>query len=206
MSLLRSLPFLEDMPAGALAPALSVGRALLPALALMACTGCADDPDPRHRTPPYLIAAEAYPDIRAPILIDDSTFYVEFGAAVLSEDDGAPVEIALYIDYGHANAAGHPYRNRAYPFEPILPGTLEDGPRTFEGKRWYLDSAPVALGCHTLTMMASHEFGSDICPADPADSDFLVWQVAKCDSDGGPCPPPCELTPCDDPCPSCPGL
>jgi len=175
----------------------------LPALAGLACAGCADDEREPRRTAPILVGAEAFPDLRAPIIVDNSTQYVEFGAAVLSEDNGTPVEIALYIDYGRPNAAGHPYKNRVYPFEPILPGTLADGPRPFGGKRWYLDSAPVAAGCHTVTMMASHEFNSSVCPHDMDDSDLLVWQVVRCDFDGGPCPSTCEMQACEAPCPSC---
>lgn len=154
------------------------------------------------RTAPFLVAAEAFPNLRKTITLDDTTGFVEFGGAVLSEDSGAPVEIALYIDYGQPNAAGHPYKNRVYPFEPIQPGVISDGPRSFQGKRWYLDSAPVPAGCHTITMMASHGFDASVCPDDIDDSSFLVWQVVRCDSNGD-CPTDCQPLECADQCPSC---
>jgi hypothetical protein len=173
----------------------------------MSSTACLVVSPPEYeqpkRTAPFLVAEEAYPILEKTIEVDDTEGFVEFGGAVLSEDNGAPVEVALYIDYGQSNAAGHPYKNRVYPFEPILPGTIADGPRKFQGKRWYLDSAPVAAGCHTITMMASHEFGANVCPLSVDDSSFLVWRIAKCDANGNDCPAHCEPLECSKPCPSC---
>jgi hypothetical protein len=186
-----------------------LARSSLPIAVAMSGTACLVVSPPEYEEPkrsaPFLIAEEAFPNLRKTVEVLETDAFVEFGGAVLSEDNGAPVEVALYIDYGQSNAAGHPYKNRVYPFEPILPGTIADGPRKFQGKRWYLDSAPVAAGCHTITMMASHEFGATVCPVDIDDSSFLVWQIAKCDANGD-CPTDCEPLDCSDQCPSCADL
>ena len=142
-----------------------------------------------RQTSPFLIATDAFPSLGKNIDVDELTQFVEFGGAVLSEDNGAAVELALYVDYGQPNAAGLPYKNRVYPFEPIPPGTIADGPRKFQGKKWFLDSVPVGPGCHSITMMASHRFNASVCPVDATDSSFLTWQVIKCDDPTDPsCP------------------
>lgn len=156
-----------------------------------------------ERTAPMLLGADAFPDIRETILIKDDVEFVEFGGAVLSEDDGLPVQLALYIDYGQTNAAQRPYRNVIYPFEPISPGTLADGARKFQGKRWYLGVTPVPTGCHTVTLVAAHGFDSEVCPTSASDSSYLVWHVVRCDS-SGVCDLGCEPPTCDNqPCPTC---
>ena len=121
--------------------------------------------DKPEQTAPMLVASAAFPDLRQTIYVFDDTPFVEFGGAVLSEDAGDPVQLAIYLDYGQRNAADRPYRNVVYPFEPIPPGTLADGPRTFLPKRWYPSVHAVLNGCHTATLMASHGFDADVCLA-----------------------------------------
>jgi len=184
-----------------------LARASLACLLAMSSSACLVLSPPEYdrpqRTAPMLVGTEAFPDLRETILIKEGMEYIEFGGAVLSEDDGLPVQLALYIDYGQTNAAGRPYRNVIYPFEPIPPGTLADGARKFQGKRWYLGVTPVAIGCHTVTLVASHEFNAEVCPRDSADASVLVWQVVSCDSSGA-CAFDCEPPTCDNqPCPSC---
>jgi hypothetical protein len=156
-----------------------------------------------ERTAPFLVPSEAFPDLRSTILVDEDDESQEFGGAVVSEDNGLPVQLALYIDYGHINAAELPYRNVIYPFEPIPAGTLADGPRKFQGKRWHFGVIPLTVGCHTATLMATHEFDAKVCPADIGDSSFLVWQVIRCE-DATTCAESCEPIDCaKDLCATC---
>jgi hypothetical protein len=151
-----------------------------------------EKPEP---TAPFLVPSEAFPDLRSTILVDDETDFVEFGGAIVSEDNGLPVHLALYIDYGDKNAADLPYRNVVYPFEPLPAGTLADGPRKFQGKRWHLGVIPLLNGCHTATLMATHEFDAKVCPAQATDASFLVWQVIRCE-DATTCNEACEPKDC----------
>jgi hypothetical protein len=156
-------------------------------------------------TAPFLVPSDAVPDLRCTIPVDDETDFVEFGGSVVSEDNGLPVHLALYIDYGDTNAADLPYRNVVYPFEPLPAGTLAEGPRKFTGKRWHLGVIPLPTDgdCHTVTLMATHEFDARVCPANPSDASFLVWQVTRCPT-GSPCSQPCEPKDCvQEPCTTC---
>ena len=157
-----------------------------------------------EQTAPMLVAGEAFPDLRQTIYVYDDTPWVEFGGAVLSEDAGDPVQFAIFLDYGQRNAAGRPYRNVVYPFEPVSPGTLADGPRTFSSKLWYPSVQTVSYGCHTATLMASHAFDPGVCPASPDDASYLVWQVIRCPS-SNECNDTCEPPACDpvEGCASC---
>ncbi|AKT36679.1 uncharacterized protein CMC5_007990 [Chondromyces crocatus] len=143
-----------------------------------------------------LMAADAYPDLRQTIYVYDDTSRVEFGGSVISEDSQQPVELAIYLDYGQRNAAGRPYRTAIYPFKPIPPGTMADGARKFSGMFWHPSDHTVPLGCHTVTLMASHRFGPDVCPQEPTDASYLVWQVIRCASSSD-CNDFCEPPPCD---------
>lgn len=198
----------DPAPAPCTRPCLQMlARSSLLALAVMASSACLVIAPPSYeepqRTAPFLIASDAFPTLLKTIDVDELTQLVEFGGAVLSEDTGNPVHIALYIDYGQPNAAGLPYKNRVYPFEPIAPGTIADGPRKFQGKKWYLDSVSISPGCHTVTMIASHEFNASVCPVDVGDSSSLSWQVIRCDQGDGSCPTECPPLDCGEQCPSC---
>ncbi|WP_437586379.1 hypothetical protein [Sorangium sp. So ce1000] len=189
--------------------AASVARALssaaLTTLALFA-SGCLILSSSDHETPPqtapYLISSAASPSQLQVVYIHEQDA-LDFGAAVLSEDHGVDVEIALYIDYGVRNSAGQPYRNHVYPFPVIEAGTMADGQRPFV-RRWFLDSPSVTEGCHTLTMVASHAFDTDVCPVDLKDMSSLTWQLINCDPDDPSCPKSCpELACAASKCPSC---
>ncbi|WP_044249336.1 hypothetical protein [Chondromyces apiculatus] len=152
-----------------------------------------------------LVADASFPDLRQTIYVYDLTESVEFGSAVISEDAQVPVELAIYLDYGQIGSAGRPYRRAIYPFEPIPPGTLADGARSFAGNYWYPGDVTVEPGCHTVTLMASHAFDADVCPVESNDSSYLVWQVIRCQSSVN-CDIACEPPTCDGPqaCPKCP--
>ncbi|WP_437529258.1 hypothetical protein WME79_47385 [Sorangium sp. So ce726] len=190
--------------------AASVVRALssaaLATVALLA-SGCLDLSQPQHEPPPqtapYLIASAASPSQLQVVYIHEEDVFLDFGAAVLSEDNSVDVEIALYLDYGTRNSAGQPYRDRDYPFEAIEAGTMHEGQRPFV-RRWFLGSSSVTAGCHTLTMVASHAFDVNVCPADLKDMSYLTWQLIKCDPDDPSCPTSCpELACAASKCPSC---
>jgi hypothetical protein len=176
----------------------------------MSCSACLVLSPPEYESPPqtapYLIATAASPPIKQIITIDDKTKSVEFSGSVLSEDNGVPVELALYIDFGQCNAANEPYKRKVYPLPKIAAGTIADGPRPFFGKKWFMESVPVANdGCHTVTMMVSHKFNDIVCPADLNDSSLLTWQVVQCGEDPSACPTTCaepeypssRCAPCD---------
>jgi hypothetical protein len=143
--------------------------------------------DEPERTPPFLIAASADPDIREFLVVVDADTRRDFNANVMSEDRGAPIQIALYIDYGLSNPAGHPYKIAISDFQDVPPGTLADGPRPVRSQ-WFPEVNPVSPGCHTITMMVSHEFDFRRCPKRLSDSSQLVWRILRCSSEDL-CPP-----------------
>jgi hypothetical protein len=134
-----------------------------------------------QQTPPFLVASAADPDIREFVLVVDGDDRKDFRAKVISEDRGEPVQVALYIDYGEPNAAMHPFRRSIAEFPDIAPGTLADGARPVNAQ-WFQDSADVEDGCHTITMMVTHEFDFRNCPMNLLDSSHLTWKVLRCTS------------------------
>ena len=141
-------------------------------------------------TAPFLVAASADPDAREFIRLDDDT-PITLSADVLSDDGDRRVQTALYVDYGLQNPKlpQWPYA-LAIPGNSFAPATLADGPRrlhqTFVPSIYKLES-----GCHTLTLIVSHEFdqSTDLryCPTSLADSSQLTWYLLKCDAPGN-CP------------------
>jgi hypothetical protein len=201
---------------------------LLSACAMLACSlvaasgsGCLVTPTPEFRepdqTPPYLVAADAKPDLRQPVIVTDlsQTPALTFSASVVSQDRG-PIFTELLIDYGFDNAAGQ--KARYVISAPKVPaGSLDDAPRPVSAT-WYPvpGGYPVGGGCHTVTLMVSHGFdenGSG-CPQRLCDASYLVWQVMlpcgvgeTCPST---CPPPTDTCPATldhgvDPAITCPG-
>jgi hypothetical protein len=137
--------------------------------------------DEPAQTPPFLVAAAADPDIREFVFVLDGEQRIDFRASVLSEDRDAPVQMALYIDYGQVNAAGNPFKRALAEFPDIPAGTLSQGPRPVLAE-WFLDSDDVGHGCHTITMMVTHKFDFRNCPERLADSSHLVWNILRCPS------------------------
>lgn len=159
-------------------PSLCLLLAIMPSACLVTSVPEFDEP---AQTPPFLVAAAADPDIREFVFVLDGEQRIDFRAAVLSEDRGEPVQIALYIDYGQENAAGNPFKRSIAEFPEILPGTLSQGARPVHAE-WFLDSDDVSHGCHTITMMVTHEFDFRNCPRSLADSSHLVWNILRCAS------------------------
>ena len=159
-------------------PSLCLFLAIMPSACLVTSVPQFDEP---AQTPPFLVAAAADPDIREFVFVLDGEQRIDFRAEVLSEDRGTPVQIALYIDYGQENAAGNPFKRAIAEFPEITPGTLSQGARPVHAE-WFLDSDDVAPGCHTITMMVTHEFDFRRCPRRLADSSHLVWNILRCTS------------------------
>jgi hypothetical protein len=145
--------------------------------------------DPPRQTPPMLMAGEASPSLQVPLVAvanDPSPEAIKsftFRTSVYSEDNGQPVIVQLLMDYGFKRdpESTHPWllpvrENIAFPA-----GTLDDGPRPISVKWTFSEGKPDQLGCHTMTLLASHAFDqSTLCPLDPNDSDQLVWYFLWC--------------------------
>ncbi|XYI00980.1 hypothetical protein ACMHYB_14995 [Sorangium sp. So ce1128] len=181
----------------------ALARSLAAAALAASATGCLVISPPEYdepsKTAPVLTAV--FPPQHIPIHIVGQDVVKDFGATVLSEDNGDPVQVAIYIDYGRRSAAGRPFR-RPVPPTPIRAGTIADGQRPFTVP-WVLDDAPLptdgmtpAKECHTITLMASHAFNRCICPADTDDMSSLTWQVINCDANESGCPAACPALDC----------
>ncbi|WP_438028464.1 hypothetical protein [Sorangium sp. So ce233] len=195
--------------------AAALARSLATAALAASAAGCLVISPPEYdhpsKTAPVLTAP--FPPPHIPIHIDKQDVIKSFSASVLSEDNGDPVHVALYLDYGRRSSVGNVYRRLLAP-SPIGAGTIAGGQRSFTIE-WVLeemnlptDGATPERECHTVTMMASHAFNPQCyCPADPEDMSSITWQLINCDPNEpgcpGSCPPlDCETTPClfcDDP-------
>jgi hypothetical protein len=137
-----------------------------------------------ERTPPFLMAQSARPDIRQIKVVDTTGGPVEFAAVVRSEDNGADVYGHLVLDYGVTPPGGPDYQpyllQLKSPFN-IEPGTLgETTPRTLSAE-WFPGSIMAPAGCHTVTLFAMHDVNfQNGCPNDSNDFDFLTWIVVVC--------------------------
>ena len=91
------------------------------------------------------------------------------------------------------------------------PGTLADGPRKMASPL-QLDTSLLPLAqagvplmavptCHTITMVATHELGTNIagCPKCLTDASALTWTVIACPGPGTTCPP-IDLMPAESNC------
>jgi len=152
-----------------------------------------------ERTPPFLSAQSAQPDLRQIKKIDldlfSSNTSIEFGAAVRSEDNGAPVFGRLVLDYGVLNSGpGNPYRQDLGDWVQIPASTLDAPPRKLAAQ-WFPASDTPTDGCHNVTLFATHDtgFNNGGCPADPTDFDFLSWTILVCKGSLGSCCDPTAL-------------
>jgi hypothetical protein len=168
-------------------------RSLLPVVVTMISPACLVTSTPEFEDPPktrpMLLASGASPDLREIVIIDQPA--IEFRASVLSEDADDSVKVSLLIDYGiKSDVDERPYRDAEDRNKEVPPGALADGPRDVVAKLfpdvifWGVPQA----GCHTVTMMVSHNFDSASgCPNTLEDSSQLTWQVIRCDET--PCEP-----------------
>ncbi|WP_437290065.1 hypothetical protein [Sorangium sp. So ce406] len=194
--------------------AAALARSLATAALAASAAGCLviSPPEYDHPSKTAPVLTEPFPPPHIPIHIDEQDVRKSFSASVLSEDNGQPVEVALYVDYGRRSPDGSAYRRLRAPWS-VGAGTIAGGQRSFtlewsvEGMNLPSDGETPERECHTITMMASHDFNQCYCPADPEDMGSITWQLIKCDPNEpgcpGSCPPlDCEKTPCrfcDDP-------
>jgi len=155
------------------------------------------DFSPPKRTAPFLIAATAVPDPRAVIIVDSSQStqnqFIDFSAHVLSEDAGDKVQFKLYIDYGFPDSPDPdnrlPFRSEVSTIRSLDPSSISDESRPAVQARWFPTSPDPGFGCHTVTLIASHEFDDFTnCPVCKNDSSQITWQAYRCDeAHGHPC-------------------
>ncbi|AUX30783.1 hypothetical protein SOCE836_028960 [Sorangium cellulosum] len=186
----------------ATALARSLGAAALAASA----TGCLVISPPEYdhaeRTPPVLTAV--FPPPHRPVHIDQMDKIQDFSATVLSEDNGDPVEVYMYIDYGKLTSDKYPYRRRVQQ-DSVSAGTIAGGQRPLRARLdLNIDSLPddattPERECHTITVMASHAFNTKkcSCPDDPDDMSWITWQIINCDPNEPTCPTSCPALNCE---------
>ena len=143
-----------------------------------------------RQTAPFLVPASADPDAREFIKLEGDSPLTLF-ADVVSEDGDRAVLSALYLDYGRQNPdlPDWPY-TLAIQGNTFAAGTLADGPRRIH--QTFIPSIySVEPGCHTLTLVVSHEFeqvtSERYCPSSLADSSQITWYLLKCSAPGN-CP------------------
>ncbi len=207
------------LPAARTRSSAALARSLGAAALAVSATGCLVISPPAYEPPEKTapVLAAVFPPPYRPVHIDllnPLDKIKDFGATVLSEDNGEPVQIALYIDYGTRTSNKYPYR-RSIDAPSVAAGTIAGGQRPFTRTLdLNIDSIPndgvtPERECHTITMMASHAFNENKynCPDDPDDMGWITWQLITCDPDEPTCPTSCpaldcETTPClfcDDP-------
>ncbi|WP_437680162.1 hypothetical protein [Sorangium sp. So ce131] len=192
--------------AAALARSLAVAALAAPAAGCLVLS--APEYEEPAQTAPALMATS--PDVFRPIYITElikSQEIIDFGATVLSEDNGAPVQVYLYIDYGKRTRANRPFR-RSSNAKLVSAGTIAEGKRSFQAS-WFYEPLPdagewqtAADKCHTITMMASHEFNPCDCPRSPRDMGWLTWQLIDCDPNAVRDPNDTEDLGCPTSCPA----
>ncbi|XXX80218.1 hypothetical protein WMF30_15740 [Sorangium sp. So ce134] len=211
---LRRAPVLAARQRLSAALARSLGAAALAASA----TGCLviSPPEYEHpeRTSPVLTAVSPPP--HRPVHLKPMELIKDFHATVLSEDNGDPVQVYMYIDYGKRTSDEYPYPyRRRLEQDPVSAGTIAGGQRPLTARlnlnlvSFPIDEATPERECHTITVMATHAFNPKKCgcPDDPDDMSWITWQLIHCDPDDPTCPTSCpaldcEITPClfcDDP-------
>lgn len=179
----------------------------------MASTSClvTSTPDftPPKRTRPFLVTATADPDPRAIQILDappGAAIPYNFSADVVSDDQGAKVLGRLYIDLGKPNLGGAPF-NQVAPTRTLDPGTMADTrPRRIEAKGTF--AYTLDLGCHTATLMVSHEFTESQCPTCLNDSSQISWPVYRCNTLDAldSCKPDFSDPKCAELAPGCPAV
>jgi hypothetical protein len=143
---------------------------------------------PRSQTPPFLIATSADPPLGQLVILQPTSDELTFTAGVRSEDAGERVRVEYYVDYGFDQGNGKPFLFENPGIASLDPSTLEDTERPKASARWSRSDFGLS-GCHTFTLIVSHEFGDTVrCPTDIEDSSFLTWDAIIC-KPNEPCPP-----------------
>lgn len=165
-------------------------------LAALTCSACliasvADFPA-QQPTAPFLDGTRATPPVASLVTLEDDAPQT-FATEVHSEDDGVPLELLLIADWKTdaelvlataelAPASFDPARTVSLSFDPLA--FTPSGPK-------------LAVGCHTVTLIASHHFDrfAGTTPASADDSDVIVWYVALVDPKQPGAPASCPVAP-----------
>ena len=148
--------------------------------------------DPPKRTRPVLRRPDPPENEFTRLLRNADQVYdaVHFRAEVRSEDAGQDLDTVLLIDYGKPNPAGEPWLD-AVPGPILQPQTIADGWRSISID-WLPKEALTGAGCHTVTMLVTHEItrataDGYFCPRDLDDYDTQTWLVVLCENDASAC-------------------
>jgi hypothetical protein len=167
----------------------------------MSTTGCLMTSTPQFTPPqhtaPFLVEATASPDTRAVVVIDSASSQganpmLTFSANVISQDDPtgtfSQVESELLLDCGISRFMGQaPFFGTPLGGSNLNPGTIDQTTDRRVSANWFVGDPDVAPGCHTVTLVASHQFPRPWqCPC-PGDYSMITWQVLRCDSSAGTC-------------------
>ncbi|WP_437758481.1 hypothetical protein [Sorangium sp. So ce1389] len=184
-------------------PSAALARSLAAAALAASATGCLVLSPPEYdepaKTAPVLTAV--FPPQHIPIHIVGQRVVKDLGVTVLSEDNGDPVLITLYIDHGRRSLSEKPYR-KFMIMKEVEAGTIAGGQRPFTipwdtyDFNLPTDGMTPEKECHTITLMASHDLNGCFCPADPDDMSSLTWQVINCDANEPGCPAECPALDC----------
>lgn len=151
--------------------------------------------DPPKRTPPVLRRPDP-PDnefIRLVRNANQKYDSVVFRAEVSSEDVADELNTSLLIDYGKTNPSGDPWLN-VQGGGILPPTTLASGWRDIT-IAWTPNENLTGAGCHTITMLVTHQLAGTngfFCPKDPDDYDTQSWMVVLCEND----PDNCDFSGC----------
>lgn len=161
----------------------------------MGCPAClitaAPEFEDSEQSRPILLAETASPDPRAVIDFDIAVSQSQVVEAQLapSNDKGQPIEVQLYVDYGQP--LGKLIAQRVFAGADVPPYDVGQPVRIAQAEIF----SPLALGCHSLTLIVAHEFDNPSqCPKRLDDSSQLTWQLLvrddeQCGDEGCACVP-----------------
>jgi hypothetical protein len=172
----------------------------VPALvaSLLHAAGCLITQAPQFREPPvtapFLVPGAATPPASEVVVVDLSTMpvtaiSVTFSAPVISEDDqpdspgpDAQIEANLLIDYGMTAADGKPYRPPLILGNTLDAGMLDETMGRMATALWTQVDHLLEPGCHTATLMVSHQWTNPaVCPVCADDIGSITWLLFLCD-------------------------
>jgi hypothetical protein len=171
----------------------AVARASLCGLFAMSLEACLVTSSPTfedpERTPPFLVAATAQPDLREILVVNkfEVSNPLVFSAGLRSEDNGESIVGLVVRNYGVEGSDTKPYEDELGR-RVAEPGTLDDTSRRLSVP-WYVNKADIN-GCANVSLLAMHKVDEITgCPVDPVDFDFLTWTVIVCEGSMDCCDP-----------------
>jgi len=116
----------------------------------------------------------AEPSLLAIHVIDNPRSELRFRVSVQSEDKNEPLEARLVADYPNLNVLKRVV---------LDPGTFtESRPITMTWSPSDTQSFPLAPGCHSITLIVSHQFApASVRPVQEDDANLVVWWIVVAD-------------------------